>query len=165
MDKYGGLCYSVAYSVLKSDEDAEECVNDAYLRVWDSIPPNRPDNFKAYVSKLVRNLSVDRLRAMTRKKRAADVRDVALSELEACLPSAGEPDEALNERELAERISALLTELESESRMLFVGRYWSYMTVDELAREFGFSKSKVKSSLFRTRVFLKERLEKEGYYI
>lgn len=162
--KYGSLCFNISFSILRSREDAEECVSDTYMRVWDSVPPNRPDNLQAYLVKITRNLSIDKLRAMTRKKRGADSRDVALAELEACLPSRS-VEEEYDDRELAEAINRFLKELPSESRMIFVGRYWSYRTVAELASDFGYSQSKIKSILFRVRGDLRANLELEGYSI
>ena len=162
--KYGTLCHNVSFSILRSREDAEECVNDTYMKVWDSIPPARPENFPAYVVKITRNLSIDRLRSLKRVKRGADNREVALSELEACLPGQS-IDDALNAKELAEVINRFLRELPAESRLIFVGRYWNYRTIAELASDFGYSQSKIKSLLFRIRGDLRANLELEGYSI
>lgn len=162
--KYGQLCLGVSYSILRSREDAEECVNDTYMKVWDSIPPTRPDNLSAYMSKITRNLSLDKLRSSKRLKRGADNRDVALSELEECLPAKSVED-TVDENALAEAINKFLLELPSESRMIFVGRYWNYRSVAELAEDFGISQSKVKTLLFRVRTKMRENLEKEGFCI
>ena len=163
--KYGTLCHSVSYSILRSHEDAEECVNDTYMKVWSSIPPNRPNNLKAYVAKIARNLSIDKLRGDLANKRGAENRDVALSELEECLPDFFSIEAMIEEKELAEAINRFLLNLPAEQRLIFVGRYWNYLSVTELSDEFGFSKSKIKSILFRVRGELRTALESEGYRI
>ena len=163
--KYGTLCHSVSYSILRSHEDAEECVNDTYMQVWSSIPPNRPSNLKAYVAKIARNLSIDKLRESSANKRGAENRDVALSELEECLPDVFSLEDMMQEKELADIINRFLLNLPAEQRLIFVGRYWNYLSVTDLAEEFGFTKSKVKSILFRIRGELRAVLESEGYRI
>ena len=163
--KYGTLCHSVSYSILRSHEDAEECVNDTYMKVWTSIPPNRPNNLKAYVAKIVRNLSIDKLRESSANKRGAENRDVALCELEECLPDVFSLENMLEEKELSEAINRFLLNLPAEQRLIFVGRYWNYLSVSDLAEEFGFTKSKVKTILFRVRGELRAALESEGYRI
>lgn len=164
-EKYGKLCTSIAMSVTGSAEDAGECVNDVYMKLWSTVPPERPSSLKAYLAKLTRNAAIDKVRASVRQKRSGGGRDVALSELESCIPGGETPEDAFEERELAERINAFLRERDKTSRLIFIGRYWSYMSVADLAEKFGFSQSKVKSILHRTRCALKEKLEKEGYSI
>ena len=163
--KYGTLCHSVSYSILRSHEDAEECVNDTYMKIWTSIPPNRPNNLKAYIAKIARNLSIDKLRGSSANKRGSVNRDVALSELEDCLPDVFSVEDALEQKELAEAINRFLLNLPAEQRLRFVGRYWNYLSVTDLAEEFEFSKSKIKSILFRVRGELRTALESEGYRI
>jgi len=163
--RYGTLCHSVSYSILRSHEDAEECVNDTYMKVWTSIPPNKPSNLKAYIAKIARNLSIDKLRGESRIKRGAENRNVTLSELEDCLPDVFSVESMFEEKELAEAINRFLLNLPAEQRLLFVGRYWNYLSVADLAEEFGFSKSKVKTALCRIRGELRAALESEGYRI
>ena len=83
--KYGKLCHKIAYNILNNLQDSEECVNDTYLGVWNKIPPTRPDNFKAYISKIVRSISIDKFRKQKAKKRSADM-VMALDELADILP-------------------------------------------------------------------------------
>ena len=163
--KYGKLCHSLAIGILRSEEDAEECVNDAYMKVWETIPPNRPDSLRAYIAKLTRNISIDKLRAGSRKKRSYGEREVALDEIAEIIPGGVSPEEALNEKELARIIDSFVREQANDAKMIFIARYWSYKSVSEISRELGFSQSKVKTSLHRVRTELKEKLEKEGYGI
>jgi len=161
--KYGKLCKSVAYGILQSDEDAEECVNDVYMKVWDSIPPAKPDSLRAYVAKLTRNISIDKLRGAMRHKRSSGEREVALDEIAEIIPGGVSPDEALSEKELARIIDTFVREQSKDARMIFIARYWSYKSISEISRELGFSQSKIKTTLHRVREELKARLEKEGY--
>ena len=163
--KYGKLCRSLAFGILRSDEDAEECVNDTYLKVWETIPPSRPENLRAYIAKLTRNISIDRLRGAKRQKRSDGEREVALDEIADIIPGGTSPEEILGEKELASVIDAFVREQNEDARLIFIARYWSYKSVAEISRELGFSQSKVKTTLYRVREELKEKLEKEGYGI
>ena len=159
--KYGKLCQSIAQNVLGNAQDAQECVNDAYLGVWNAIPPAQPDDFCAFVCRVVRNLSLKRLRALTRQKCSREM-TVSLSELEQVLP-----DEAVDGREgeIGAAISAFLREQSEQVRGVFIRKYYFFDSIAEIAERYGFSQSKVKSMLFHTREKLKEYLTKEGIVI
>lgn len=159
-DKYGNYCYKIAYHILENHDDSKECVNDAYLHVWNAIPPNHPSSFRAFIAKITRNLAIGRYRAKHTKKRGGNV-EIALEELQeaaACLS----PDEAVNEKELVQVIDAFLEDLSPEARKFFVRRYWYLNSVKEIAADYGVSESKVKMSLLRSRNALKLFMEKEG---
>ncbi len=160
-DKYGKLCHGIARGVLGNAQDAEECVNDAYLGIWNAIPPTRPDDLCAFVCRVVRNLSLKRLRALTRQKCSRDV-VVSLSELEEILP-----DEAVDGREgeIAAAISAFLREQSVDVRGVFVRKYYFFDSVSAISKRYGFSQSKVKSMLYHTREKLRVYLTKEGIEI
>ncbi|MBQ8524463.1 MAG: sigma-70 family RNA polymerase sigma factor [Clostridia bacterium] len=162
--KYGAICFRIADSILDSSEDSEECVNDALMKLWNSIPPDNPLNFKAYIIRIVRNLSLDRLRYRNSSKRCS-ASDIPLSELEACISGGEKVDSHLEAEELGCHINDFLRGLTAESRFIFIGRYWHYRSIKSLASEFGMTTSKVKSLLFRLRKSLREELEKEGYTI
>ena len=162
-EKYGGLCHRVALGVLGSAEDAAEAVNDALLRAWNSIPPQRPNCLDAYLAKLSRRAAVDLLRHERAHKRWSGEAALALEELEDCVPGASGPEEALEAAELASLIARFLRAQPEESRKVFLRRYWYVESVAAIAEAFGFSESKVKSLLFRTRKSLRSYLEKEGY--
>lgn len=157
-DKYGKLCQNIARNILGNAQDAEECVNDAYMGVWNAIPPARPDDLCAFVCRVVRNVSLKRLRALTRQKCGREM-TVSLSELEEILP-----DEAVDGREgeVSAAISAFLRLQSEQVRDVFVRKYYFFDSVADIAKRYGFSQSKVKSMLFYTRNKLKEYLKEEG---
>lgn len=157
--KYGAYCRNIAWNILCSSEDAEECVNDTYLRAWDTIPPRRPSVLQTYLGKLTRNLSLDRWRRNHAQKRDGGVL-LALEELEACVPwGNGNMSEDLTIRDALNRF---LGSLSREHRKVFLRRYWYLSPVKEIAEDYGISESKVKMILLRTREKLRARLESEG---
>ena len=161
--KYGNYCRSIAYSILRSFEDAEECENDTYLRAWNSIPPSKPSLLSAFLGKIVRNLSIDKLRTKTAAKRDTEY-EVALEELEGCLANdSPSPEDELDSKILGDSINTFLSTVSQKSRVLFIGRYWNLLSISELSKMFGISESSVKTSLHRTRSKLAEYLKKEGY--
>lgn len=155
--KYGDLCFRIAVNVLGNNEDAEECVNDTYLSVWNRIPPDMPENFKAYICKIARNLSLSRLRYNTAKKRNLDAL-LPLSDVE----NTASAEDDTSDMELGRLISDFLRSQPTDVRNVFMRKYWFYDSVEEIAERFSFSKSKVKSMLFHTRNRLKKYLKEEG---
>ena len=157
-DKYGKLCQNIARNILGNAQDAEECVNDAYVGVWNAIPPARPEDLCAFVCRVVRNVSLKRLRAVTRQKCSREM-TVSLSELEEILP-----DGAVDGREgeVSAAISAFLRLQSDDVRDVFVRKYYFFDSVADIAKRYGFSQSKVKSMLYHTREKLKEHLKGEG---
>ncbi|MBO7515946.1 MAG: RNA polymerase sigma factor [Lachnospiraceae bacterium] len=162
---YGPYCTSIASRILPVKQDAEEVVNDVYLSLWNSIPPERPDNFKAYVAKITRNQALKKLQHETRKKRGGGVITESIDELAEVVPADGNFAEALEEKELAGCISRFLREQAPEKRKLFVQRYFYLLSIDELCRESGLKESNVKVTLMRMREKLQEYLQKEGYIL
>jgi RNA polymerase sigma-70 factor (ECF subfamily) len=162
-EKYGRYCRSIAYNILRNNEDAEECVNDAYSRAWNAIPPARPERLSAYLGKIIRNLAFDRYERERAQKRGAGELAAALSELEDCVPDAVRTLESLLEGEaITAALNAFLAELAPASRRVFMRRYWYSDSLDEIAKNGGMTVGKVKSILFRARKKLKSNLEKEG---
>ena len=160
--KYGAYCRYIAKNVLGSDEDAEECVNDTYLKVWNSVPPARPQNFSAFIGTVARNLALNKLDFKNAKKRSTQT-NLALSELEEVIPdSKKDPSDELA---LRDALNGFLSSLPRLTRMMFVRRYWYLSPIREIARDYGVSESRVKVTLMRTRNRLKEHLEKEGINI
>ncbi len=160
--KYGPYCHTIARRILDREEDAEECVNDTWLHAWNAMPPQRPGILSAFFGKLTRNLSLDRWRRLRAAKRGGDQVEVALHELEDCLPDRRRPDEELEAGETAALISAFLRRQSREDRALFVRRYFHLEPLSDLADRFGMSVGQVKSRLHRMRGRLKQELEKEG---
>lgn len=160
--KYGGYCRAIAGRILPSPQDAEECVNDALYRAWQSIPPQRPNSLPAFLGRLTRNLSLDCLRHSSARKRGGGQAELALSELEECIPASGGVEEALEERLLAGCVERFVRSLPGTERRVFLQRYWYLCPVKEVAAQNGMSVSKAASMLFRLRKSLKKFLEKEG---
>lgn len=158
--KYGNLCFLIVYNVLNNNEDAEECVNDAYLNVWNTIPPAEPQCLKAFVCKIARNLALTRLKYNKRKKRSPDSL-ISLSDVEDTLISTS-VDRHLFDEEAGHIIDRFLREQKPDVRNVFLRRYWFGDSIDNIADRFSFSKSKVKSMLFHTRNRLLKYLHEEG---
>lgn len=161
--KYGKLCHKLSRSILNSREDAEECVNDAYLGVWNAIPPAKPDPLRAYVCKVVRNLSLKRYYKKEAEKRNSTY-DVAIQELEEYLPSASTVEGEVEARELIHSIELFLDALSDENLVIFLRRYWFADPYTEIAARTGISEKSVSMRLVRLRKQLKEYLmEREAY--
>ena len=156
-EKYGRLCYKVSYNILNDRQDAEECVNDAYLGVWNAIPPAKPNSLCAFVCKIVRNVSLKRYEKNTAAKRNGRY-DVAMEELEDCLASAVTVEEEIEECELVESIEAFLDILSKEDRVIFLRRYWFSDTYADIAKQVGLTEKNVSVRLTRIRKKLREYL-------
>lgn len=161
-EKYDAYCYVIAKNILKNSEDAVECVNDAYHALWQSIPPKRPDNFKAFLAGTVRNISLNRYEHNTAKRRNGEF-DVLLSELTDCAACVNVEDEVQG-NEVARAVSDFLHREKEDERNVFIRRYWYGDSVKNIAKRFLISESKVKSMLFRTRNKLKIYLQQEVGY-
>lgn len=161
--KYGKFCYRIAMNILKNHEDAEEMENDTYLKVWDNIPPACPDVLRAYVGRITRNLSLSRYRYNHREKRDRHLQ-VFLSELEDCIPSP-QNVEASADDTVSNAICAFLARQDSNTRILFIRRYFYMKSISALAKDFGMKESNVSTKLSRVRLKLKCYLEKEGIVV
>lgn len=159
--KYGRLCHHIAANILSSREDAEECVNDTYLGVWNAIPPKRPDRLSAFVSRITRNLALKRYEYLTAEKRNPEAA-CSLSELEECVSGGDAVENEMENRRIAEAISNFLWSEGETERYLFIRRYWYFDSVGELCGRLGFSRSRVTSMLYRSRKRLRDYLEREG---
>lgn len=160
--KYGGYCFRIAEDILCDREDSEECVNDAYLRVWDSVPPNEPRDLRTYIGKLTRNLALNRYRNRSAKKRGCGQTPLVLDELLECVPADGDTENVVDDIVLRETLDRFLASLDVTSRRIFVRRYWYMSPIKEIAKSLGFGESRVKMSLLRSRDALREMLTKEG---
>ena len=161
-DTYGNYCYSIAYNILCNHEDSEECVNDTWLNAWKSIPPHRPSRLSTYLGKITRNLSLNRYKLLTAKKRGMGQVELALSELEGCVPSQTDMEQITDEMVLVNAIETFLRAQPRSERNIFIGRYWYLYSIRDLAGAYRMSESKVTSLLHRLRTKLKSHLEKEG---
>jgi len=160
--QYGSYCTAIAMNILRNKEDSDECVNDAYLKVWNTIPPQRPKVFSAYIGRITRNLSLNMYKARKAKKRIGDETALLLSELDDCISSVRNVEEELEEAILEEAIDSFLIAIKLEDRLLFMRRYWYADSIEELAMRFNMGESKIKTNLFRTRNKLKKYLAMKG---
>lgn len=162
--RYGRYLRNLSYRILDSMEDAEECVNDAYLKLWETIPSMTPENLGAYLGRIVRNLSLNRLRHKKEMKRDCSVM-VRLSELEDCIPSTDDMERVIDKKHLNELIVRWLSGEEKLNRQIFIRRYWYGSTYEELEQHYGMSKKKLMDRVYNLRKRLKTYLEQEGVSI
>lgn len=157
---YGRRLFILADNIVNNDQDAEESVSDTYLKAWETIPPQRPTYFFAYLAKICRHYALGRLDWKNAAKRKAEVVSLTL-EMELCIPDNAR-DRELEGKELGRVLNAFLRTLTPENRMVFLRRYWYVDTVAEIAVRYGISESAVMTRLSRTRKKLSEYLQKEG---
>lgn len=163
-EKYGGYCSAISINILGNNEDANECVNDTYLRAWNSMPEQRPDNLRTFLGKITRNLSFNRYRDRNAQKRGGETA-LALSELEECIPGGSSIEKDMDSLIITSALNRFLDGLSDEHRRVFVHRYWHLSPIREIAKRFNMSESKVKSMLMRLRERLRNDLEKEGIFL
>ena len=163
--KYGRYCFSIANRILRSREDSEECVNDTYVRAWNSIPPKKPEKLSVFLGKITRNLALDMLDRLNAQKRGGREISLVLDEIAECVPSVNTTEKEFDNLTLTEHLNSFLKTLTTENRKIFMQRYWYIMSIKDIAKENSFTESKVKMSLMRTRENLKIFLEKEGVEI
>lgn len=159
--KYGAYCGKIAARILSSNEDREECMNDALLRLWNAIPPQRPDSLKLYLAAVVRNLSFSRYRKLSAQS-GTDVGPV-LAELAECVQGQETPEEIMLAKDLGKEINLFLGTLRPQDRKIFLRRYFFTESTREIAKRYGLRESSVRVSLSRTRSKLKQHLMQGGY--
>ncbi len=162
-EKYGKYLHSISYQILNNTEDAEECVNDTYNDAWQSMPPHRPSILSTFLGKITRRISIDLWRKYSAEKRGGGVTVLALDELEECVSGTGDIMAEVERLELQKKLNDFLLALPQTERQVFICRYWYMDAVSDIAKQFAFSESKIKSMLYRTRNKLRTMLEKEGY--
>ncbi|MDO5441213.1 MAG: sigma-70 family RNA polymerase sigma factor [Bacillota bacterium] len=163
--KYSSYCFSIANNILHEKSESEECLNDTYLAAWNSIPPNNPENLAAFLGKLTRNISLKRFRNHTAKKRGGEETALILDEIDECFTVYDNVENQLMLSELVDILNDFLEELPLSERRVFIRRYWYFETVKDVAAFYGYSESKVKMILKRSRDKLRTTLSKEGYGI
>lgn len=162
-EKYGGYCYAIAYGILENRQDAEECLQDTWLKSWNAIPPKRPQKLSAFLGKITRNGSLDRLKRAMAGKRGKGQLPLILSELEECLPA---PDGKMEDSLLlTDTLNSFLEALDPLKRRVFMQRYWYMLPVKKVAAQNKLSAGQTASMLFRMRQELKAVLEREGICI
>jgi len=159
---YGAYCKTIAMNILRNTEDAEECVNDTYMKTWETIPPQRPVVLYTFLGRITRNLSLDRYKARKAQKRTGDETALLLSELDDCVSARKSVEDEFEAGLVAEAIDRFLASVSEEYQIIFIRRYWYANSIAAIAERFEMSESKVKSILFRMRKNLRIFLEREG---
>ena len=162
-EKYGKFCHRLAMNILSNTQDAEECVNDTYLSAWNSMPSDRPIYLGAYLSKIIRALSIDKFRSKHSKRRGGF--EELCEELDECIPDPSSIQAQYENGQLQKAINRFIAELPEEKRVIFIRRYFYSDSVEQIAARMGFTSSKVKTSLFRMREELRQILEKEDMLV
>ncbi len=160
--KYGPYCRNIAYNILCSREDTEECVNDTWLRAWNAMPPQKPSILSSFLGKITRNLSLDRCRLTQAYKRGGGQMAVALEELGDCVPAGDSVEEQIALKELSRLLDKFLRNLPEKECCIFLRRYWFVDSTREIALRYNMAEGSVKSTLYRTRQKLRAYLEQEG---
>ncbi len=160
--KYGAWCRGIALRILDIQEEAEECVSDTYLQVWNNIPPQRPNVFRAWLGRITRNLALTRYRRSHATKRGGGQTALALEELSECVSGRENAESQLENQEVAAVINRFLESLNPRQRTIFMRRYWHMASIGDIAKAYGMTESQVTSQLFRSRKKLREMLVKEG---
>lgn len=163
-EKYGRLCRSIALRIVGSYEDAQECENDTYVAAWNAMSPTRPHILSAFLSRISRNIALNRYEYNKAGKRNSQF-DLVLDELEECLASSYSVEDTYIAGEVAGMINAFLEKMKTETRVMFVRRYYYADSVKEIAERLAVSESKVKTTLFRVRQELKDYLEAQGVQV
>lgn len=162
--KYGSYCKSISMNILHNSRDVEECINDTYLRTWNSIPPNVPDRLSVYLAKITRNLSFDIYKKTHAKKRGSNQIEYVLDELSEMIPGGFEPETEIVKTQIMEEINEYLARLSKEKRKMFVCRYWYADSIKKISKQFKVTENNVSVILNRIRKDLRKHLMKRGYY-
>ena len=160
--KYGSYCYCIVHNILQSKEDSEEAVSDTYLALWATIPPHRPVVLRTFLGKIARRTALKQWEKNRTQKRGGGEVALALEELSEYLSDGNTPETSIEMAELTQIMNAFLRSLPKEERQVFVSRYWYLDPIADIATRFGYTQSKVKSMLARTRMKLRATLSKEG---
>ena len=161
--RYGAYCTSIAQRILGDQGAAEECVNDTWLKCWQSIPPQRPNSLKGFAGRVVRNLALSALRAETAQKRGGGQVQLALDELSEVVSGGDTPEGALDRQAFRAALDSFLHSLPERNRNLFLRRYWYLDSVEALAKRYSMSRTQVTTTLHRLRQKLRVHLEQEGF--
>lgn len=160
--QYHRYCYSIALNILGNKEDADECVNDTWMKAWKAIPPQRPEKLSLFLGKISRNTAFDKFKAGKTKKRGGGEIALVLEELDECVPSSSDVEQAVIGETLDQVINQFLHTLPERECSIFLSRYWYAKSISEISEKFSMKENNVKASLFRSRLKLKTHLEREG---
>ncbi|MCQ2417597.1 MAG: sigma-70 family RNA polymerase sigma factor [Oscillospiraceae bacterium] len=160
--EYGSMCMSFAYNILRNQEDAEECWNDTLLAIWNAIPPACPENLKAFIFRILRNIALDQYRKKHSVKRGNGEYECAIDELAEILAGSNNTESEVENREMLSAVNAFLNTLSDTKKELFMKRYWRLCSIADIAEEYHLSENNVKVTLHRVRQNLQKHLKKEG---
>ncbi len=163
--KYGSYCRAAAMRIVGNEPDAEEILNDTYLRAWNSIPPERPVHLRLFLAKIARNLAINRLKEQSRQKRGGGEAELCLHELAEFLPSPERIESEYEERELVKKINLCLRTLPERDAGIFINRYFHVEETAAIARKYGMTLAATQKILQRTKAKLKAFLISKGYEI
>ena len=161
-ERFGAYCRTIAMNLLGNARDAEECENDTWLAAWNSMPVNRPERLNAYLAKITRNFALAKVVKRSAKKRGGGELELALEELDDCVPSDYCLEKEVEDRALAESINTFVDLLPEEEQLIFISRYWFFASEREIAEKQGCSRSRISAMLKRSRDKLKTYLLQEG---
>ena len=162
-EKYGSYCKTISVHILKNDEDAEECVNDTYMKTWNAIPPQIPVIFSAFLGKIVRNISFNKYRHNNSQKRGGSEMPLILDELGEIVSGKESVEDEIDKKELLRDINGFLNSISEYKRGIFIRRYWYSNKVSDIAQRYGRSENSVSVELNRIRKKLSDHLLKRGY--
>ena len=161
--KYGKYCFQIAHNILYDREDSKECVNDTWIRTWETIPPERPGILSAYLAKITRNLALHLYEKKNAKKRGSGEISLALDELSEVIGHPSDVEENVHLGMLKDSINTFLSTLDTKTRIIFIQRYFYFLSIEEITRKTSSSQGQVKMTLSRTREKLRIYLKEEGY--
>ena len=163
--KYGAYCFACAENILGDEEDAKEAVFDTYLCLWNKIPPQKPENLRAFAAKICRNIALNKLRKEKAKKRGSGETEIIFDEISEFVSGNDNPEIGFEQKELAKAIDNFLEELSKEKRKIFILRYWYFESIEKIAKRTGKKENSIRNSLFRERKKLKKYLLERGFEI
>lgn len=162
--KYDRYCHTIAYNILYSNEEADECVNDTYLRAWKAIPPHMPEFLSTFLGKITRNIALNIYAKKKTAKRGTGQVELALSELQECIDMKTDIEGEFDRKVLTEAVNEFLAKQTEEKCRIFVQRYWYLMSSKEISHEAGIKEGQIRSILFRMRADIKEHLKKRDLF-
>ena len=162
--KYGKYCFTVANNILSNGQDSEECVNDTYVKAWNSMPPQRPSALKLFLARITRNLAFDKVKKETRQKRGGSNLTLALDEISEVVSDGESVEDEIEAKELMLSVNSFLRTLTARDCNVFVCRYFYLDSIDKIAEKYGLSDKNVSKILSRTRIKLREYLINKGYF-
>ena len=161
--KYGRYCNTISFNILQDNEETKECINDTYLKIWNNIPPQRPNMLKVYIGKITRNLAINQYERKKAKKRDYTL-EIALEELNECISSNNDVEKELDYNELVNALNNFLSKLSQNKRKIFLERYWYLYSIKEISSKNKITQSNTKTILLRLRNQLKNYLKEGGLY-